>query len=91
MLLRLPDLVFETLLGQTMKIDPTARSSMSDDLLRGRPTEIDYFQGVIVVLADKHGHDAPISRRVVTLIKQAERAGNGLPNLTVEQIRTDCG
>jgi 2-dehydropantoate 2-reductase len=36
-LLRLPDAVFGVLLGRTMKIDPEARSSMWDDLQRGRP------------------------------------------------------
>ena len=38
-LLRLPDPIFQMLLGRTMKIDPEARSSMSEDLQRGRRTE----------------------------------------------------
>jgi 2-dehydropantoate 2-reductase len=46
-LLRLPDIIFEAMLGRTMKIDPEARSSMWEDLQHGRRTEIDYFQGVI--------------------------------------------
>ena len=46
-LLRLPDMIFEAMLGRTMKIDPEARSSMWEDLQRGRRTEIDYLQGVI--------------------------------------------
>ena len=50
-LLRLPDPVFAMLLGRTMKIDPEARSSMWEDLQRGRRTEIDYLQGVIVEIA----------------------------------------
>ena len=87
-LLRLPDGLFQAILGRTMTIDPLARSSMSDDLLRGRRTEIDYLQGVIVDLAQKHGIDAPLSRRVVALIKQAEAAGKGLPNLAADQVRT---
>jgi 2-dehydropantoate 2-reductase len=87
-LLRMPDALFEAVLGRTMTIDPSARSSMSDDLLRGRRTEIDFLQGVIVNLAQKHGRDAPLSRRVVALIKQAEAAGKGLPNLTPQQVRT---
>jgi 2-dehydropantoate 2-reductase len=87
-LLRLPDPLFKAMLGRTMTIDATARSSMSDDLLRGRLTEIDFLQGVIVDLARKHGLEAPIARRVVALIKQAEAAGNGLPNLTPEQVRS---
>jgi 2-dehydropantoate 2-reductase len=86
-LLRLPDAIFEALLGRTMKIDPQARSSMSEDLQRGRRTEIDYLQGVIVEISDRHGLEAPLSRRIVALIKSAEAAGQGSPGLTPEQIR----
>jgi 2-dehydropantoate 2-reductase len=86
-LLRLPDAIFEAVLGRTMKIDPQARSSMSEDLQRGRRTEIDYLQGVIVEISDRHGLKAPLSRRIVALIKSAEAAGHGSPGLTPEQIR----
>jgi 2-dehydropantoate 2-reductase len=86
-LLRLPDVLFQTLLGRMMKIDPQARSSMWEDVQRGRRTEIDYLQGVIVMLADRHGMAAPISRRIVTLVRQAEAEGKGSPGLTAEQVR----
>ena len=86
-LLRLPDAVFSALLGRTMKIDPQARSSMSEDLQRGRRTEIDYLQGVITEIADRRGLEVPLSRRVVALIRRAEAAGQGSPKLTPEQIR----
>jgi len=86
-MLRLPDAIFEALLGRTMKIDPEARSSMSEDLQRGRRTEIDYLQGVITGIADRRGLQAPLSRRIVELVKRAEAAGNGCPGLTPEQIR----
>jgi 2-dehydropantoate 2-reductase len=86
-LLRLPDAIFELLLGRTMKIDPEARSSMWEDLQRGRHTEIDYLQGVITGIADRRGLKVPLSRRVVALIKLAEAAGKGSPGLTPEQIR----
>jgi 2-dehydropantoate 2-reductase len=86
-LLRLPDPIFQMLLGRTMKIDPEARSSMSEDLQRGRRTEIDYLQGVVVELAGRHGLDVPLSRRIVALIKRAEAAGKGSPMLTPEQIQ----
>jgi 2-dehydropantoate 2-reductase len=86
-LLRLPDAIFEALLGRTMKIDPQARSSMAEDLQRGRRTEVDYLQGVIVEIADRHGLQAPLSRRIVELIKSAEAAGHGSPGLAPEQIR----
>jgi 2-dehydropantoate 2-reductase len=86
-LLRLPDAMFEMMLGRTMKIDPQARSSMWEDLQRGRRTEIDYLQGVITAIADRHRMPAPLSHRIVALIKNAEAAGKGSPALTPEQIR----
>jgi len=88
-LLRLPDAVFGVLLGRTMKIDPEARSSMWEDLQRGRRTEIDYLQGVITAIADRHGLQVPLSRRIVTLIRSAEASGKGSPKLTPEQIRAE--
>jgi 2-dehydropantoate 2-reductase len=86
-LLRLPDAVFGMVLGRTMKIDPEARSSMWEDLQRGRRTEIDYLQGVITEIADRHALQVPLSRRIVALIKSAEAGGKGSPGLTPEQIR----
>jgi 2-dehydropantoate 2-reductase len=86
-MLRLPDALFGMLLAGVMKIDPEARSSMWEDLQRGRPTEIDYLQGVITEIADRHGLKVPLSRRIVALVKNAEAAGKGSPGLTPEQIR----
>ncbi len=88
-LLRLPDALFAALLGSTMKIDAEARSSMSEDLQRGRRTEIDYLQGAIIAIAERRGLQVPLSRRVVALVKQAEAAGKGSPGLTPEQIRPE--
>jgi 2-dehydropantoate 2-reductase len=88
-LLRLPDAIFKVVLGRTMKIDPEARSSMWEDLQRGRRTEVDYLQGVITEIAARHGLQAPLSGRIVALIKQAEADGKGSPGLNPEQIRPD--
>jgi len=88
-LLRLPDAIFEVLLGRTMKIDPEARSSMSEDLQRGRRTEIDYLQGVITGIAERRHLEVPLSRRIVALIRRAEAAGQGSPRLNPEQVRSD--
>ena len=86
-LLRLPDFMFQSVLAGTMKIDPEARSSMSEDLQRRRPTEIDYLQGVIAGIADRRGLRVPLTRRIVALVKSAEAAGKGSPALTPEQVR----
>jgi 2-dehydropantoate 2-reductase len=85
-LLRLPDALFAIALAPAMKIDPQARSSMWEDLQRGRRTEIDYLQGVITEIAGRRGLEVPLSRRIVALIRQAEAAGLGSPRLTVERI-----
>jgi 2-dehydropantoate 2-reductase len=86
-LLRLPDALFAIALAPAMKIDPQARSSMWEDLERRRHTEIDYLQGVITAMADRRGLKAPLSHRIVTLIREAEAKGEGSPRLAVEQIR----
>ena len=86
-LLRLPDPIFNAILGRTMKIDPEARSSMWQDLKQGRRTEIDYLQGAIIALGERHGVDVPLSRRIVALIREAEGAGRGPPKLSPQQIR----
>ena len=70
-----------------MKIDPEARSSMWEDLKHGRRTEIDYLQGVITEIAERRHLEVPLSRRIVELIRQAERDAKGSPGLTPEQIR----
>jgi len=84
--LRLPDGLFRLAARGMMTIDSNARSSMWEDLRARRPTEIDYIQGEIVRLAQKHGVEAPLSRRVMQLVKEAEIAGQGSPGLTPEQI-----
>ncbi|MET0879848.1 MAG: 2-dehydropantoate 2-reductase [Tardiphaga sp.] len=86
-LLRLPDGLFNAVLGRTMKIDANARSSMWEDLQRGRRTEVDYLQGVIVGLAAQHGLPVPLTERVMALVKAAEAAGQGSPGLLPAQIR----
>jgi 2-dehydropantoate 2-reductase len=80
MLLRLPDFIFARLAKTMLRIDPEARSSMWEDLQAGRRTEVDYLNGAVVKLAESIGRDAPLSRRVVQLMRQAE-AGEikGLP------------
>ena len=86
-LLRLPDGLFGIVLRRVMKIDTNARSSMWEDLQRGRPTEIDYLQGVVVQLADQYRIATPLSRRVIGLVKAAEHAKCGSPALSVQDIR----
>lgn len=89
--LRLPDFAFRLIAGRMVRIDPQARSSMWEDLERRRPTEIDYLQGAIVDIAHRRSLDAPLSARIVALVKQAESRGEGSPRLVPDQIRIAAG
>ena len=60
---------------------------MWEDLQRRSRTEVDYLQGVITEIAQRRGLTAPLSRRIVELIRKAETDGKGSPGLTPEQIR----
>jgi len=82
--LRLPDALFKIAARGMLAVDRNARSSMWEDLRIGRPTEIDYLQGEIVRLAEKHGVAAPLNRRVMEIVKDAEKAGKGSPALPPE-------
>jgi 2-dehydropantoate 2-reductase len=86
-ILKLPDMLFTKIAASMVKIDPKARSSMWEDLQRGRRTEVDHLQGLIVTLAERHGVKAPLSERIVALVRKAEQAGKGSPGLTPEQVR----
>ncbi|AOK30434.1 MULTISPECIES: 2-dehydropantoate 2-reductase [Burkholderia] len=73
-LLSMPDALFTRLAGAMLAIDPLARSSMSDDLDAGRPTEVDWINGEIVQLAAGLGRMAPVNARLCALVHDAQRA-----------------
>lgn len=84
--MRLRNPLFKLLARRVLAVDPEARSSMWEDLQAGRPTEIDYIQGEIVRLAENHRRSAPLNKRVMQLIKDAERAGKGSPGLSPSDV-----
>jgi 2-dehydropantoate 2-reductase len=84
--LRLPSPLFHLVARAQLKVDPEARSSMWEDLTRGRVTEVDYLNGEIVRLAGSCGIDAPLNRRVVELVHAAERDGRGPPGLGADAL-----
>ena len=48
------------------------KSSSLQSLERGRPTEIDYFNGFIAQKGEELGVDCPINRRLTVMIKEIE-------------------
>ncbi len=85
-ILRLPNWAFTRIAAQMLTIDPTARSSMAQDLMQGRTTEVDALQGEIQRLGLAHGVQTPICDVVIQLIRQAEMKKAGLPKLQPGQI-----
>lgn len=85
-LLSLPDWLFKLLARRMLAIDPQARSSMWDDMQRGRATEIAELQGAILRLAEKAGTAAPLVSRVTAFVRQAEQEKRGSPGLKPEAI-----
>ncbi len=81
-LLRLPTWVVRLVASTQLKPDPRARSSMWEDLTRGRRTEVEYLNGEIVRRAAEHGLRAPANERVVALVHAAEEAAQGPPGMT---------
>lgn len=67
--LRLPDVLFTRVAARMLRIDGHARSSMADDLARGRATEIDALSGEVVRLAERLGRDAPRNRRIAERVR----------------------
>jgi 2-dehydropantoate 2-reductase len=75
-MLETPDWLFRNVGLRLQKIDASARSSMADDLAKGRKTEIEFLNGEVVALAERHGLQAPVNARIVELIKAAEAEGS---------------
>jgi len=86
LLFSLPDWLFERIAGATFKADPSARSSMSEDLQLGRKTEVDFINGEVVKLAETVGVATPVNRAIIKLIKQAEKNGKGSPKLSASEM-----
>jgi 2-dehydropantoate 2-reductase len=81
-----PDWLFRTLFIKAWKIDAKARSSMADDLVAGRRTEVDFINGELVRLAEQLGLDAPVNRKLVLLIGKAE---GGAPPWKPDALRRE--
>lgn len=63
----------EALLKRVLKTTAANRSSMLQDLERGRTTEIGYLNGAIVRLGLKHRVPIPLNQLLTSLIRTAEK------------------
>lgn len=74
--MRLPTPAFRRLARTVVRVDADGTSSMNDDLVRGRPTEIAVLQGKVVKMARQLGLEAAACERMVELVNEAERDGD---------------
>jgi len=87
-ILALPTPILRLVAAAQLKVDPEARSSMWEDLSRGRTTEVDDLNGEIVRLAESHQLDAPLNRRIVAIVHEVEEKRAGSPKLSADALWT---
>ncbi|MCU0789538.1 MAG: 2-dehydropantoate 2-reductase [Nitratireductor sp.] len=69
-LLELPDWLFTRLAASMLKVDEDARSSMAEDLERGREPEIDWLNGEIARLGASSGVPTPVNSEIIAQVSQ---------------------
>jgi 2-dehydropantoate 2-reductase len=72
-ILRLPNFIFTRLAPKMLRMDPAARSSMWDDVQRGRVTEVDDLCGAVVRLGVKHKVPTPCNAKMCELIAKLKK------------------
>merc|ERR1712107_139873 len=82
----MPDAVFFVVAKKMLDVDPTAKSSMFQDLERKQPTEIDFLQGEIIRTGRKAGVATPINSAVYKLIVERQDTREGSPALEPERL-----
>jgi 2-dehydropantoate 2-reductase len=71
------DLVDEIQVGAAA-LPPSTRSSMLEDLERGRPLELPWLSGAVVRMGKEVGVDTPIHRFIATVLKPHVNGSHGL-------------
>lgn len=87
-ILRLPNFMFKLVAQKMLTIDPTARSSMWEDIQKGRPTEIDFLNGAIARIAKENGIEAPVNRKITELVRAMTDPGRFY---TAEELVNEIG
>ena len=65
----LPHNLFDEVIGAQLGLPPQSKSSMLEDLERGRPLELPWLSGAIVRIGEEVGVPTPTHRLIVTLLR----------------------
>jgi 2-dehydropantoate 2-reductase len=65
--------IFDNILKSMMEMPPVTKSSMLEDLERGRPLELPWLSGALVRIGEAAGVATPTHRTIVTLLRPHER------------------
>jgi 2-dehydropantoate 2-reductase len=69
----LPDMVMDEILAMVHSLPPVAKSSMLEDLERGRQLELPWLSGAVVRLGRESQVPTPIHRFIATVLKPFEK------------------
>ncbi|MFT8317043.1 MAG: ketopantoate reductase family protein [Sporolactobacillus sp.] len=72
-LMQTPEEMAQVIFHESSQVNPLHRPSMYQDVLHGRPTEVDYINGYIVKTAKKHDLQAESHELLVDLLHMAEQ------------------
>lgn len=70
----------EVVLSIASRMEYTARPSMAQDVAKGRRSEIEHINGMVVDEATSHGVEAPINAALLRRVREIER-GSAVPGL----------
>lgn len=91
-LLRSPDCIFNATVGKKLRGRGDGNTSMAQDLAAHRvPTEIDFLNGEIVRLGQKHKVPTPVNEKLIDLIKMAEEDNAGSPRISSDVLMSRTG
>ena len=63
----------ERMLAQAERMSDTARPSMGQDMIKGRRTEIEFLNGLVVQRAKELGIDTPANVGLIDAVQKVER------------------
>ncbi len=75
-----PDAEADAELWRVVRATAENRSSMLQDVERGRPTEVDWISGALLAAGRRHGLDLPETRRALERVHRRESLGASQPS-----------